>query len=515
MTLLVCFGGASGLGSGDTCPEAVEQGGDSGWSGGRRRGRYGRYGRCGGEGPGRGQQAAGQDEECGQAAARGVEEVDLRALTEAVGEPADDEVAEEAGGRGEEGVLAGTGEAGARTFLVGLGHADAVVDDCEAVRGVLRVVPAVHLDPFGRRREGQPVLQEFGKEVGDIRDGVSAYPNRLHCRDQDPPVLLHLGDGGLDDFQSVCGLRRGPRRVLPRQDQQAFGVSPHAGGEVVEFEEFSERVRVQFLPFQAGDEAELTTYEILVAAAEVGERLGGVAAQARLLGGQVEGGVFHLAQGFRDFGDLRRTAQWLGLGVVRDMVLRGLLDTGDGRGQPVSCYVVGVLDERTERAGEGTRGEGGEGRDQGGHERSRQEVGGEAQFGVMTEAVGPVPYVVTDRLLDGVQVVHEYGHRVPPGAGVGAECGAVCGGFGPALVGGGAFGVLGGERVLQRGELGWGGDLPEAGEGGDAGGAHLGEGEVLAVVEGAVGEHAVEEAAFEGDGLLGGGQFPQRRQAVP
>lgn len=241
-------GCASGLGAGDPCPETVEQGGDggSGW--------------CGGEGLRGlrrlrgGQQAAGQDEEGGQATARGVEEVDLRSLAEAVREPADDEVAEEAGGGGEEGVLARAGEAGVRAFLVGRRHADAVVHDGEAVRVVLRLVPAVHLDPFGRRREREPVLQEFGEEMGDIGDGVTTYAHRFHGRDQDPRVLLHLRDGGLDDFQAVGGCRRGPGRVLSGQDQQAFGVAPHSGGEVVEFEEFGERVRVEFLPFQAGDE---------------------------------------------------------------------------------------------------------------------------------------------------------------------------------------------------------------------------------------------------------------------
>ncbi|MEJ8669798.1 hypothetical protein WKI71_19295 [Streptomyces sp. MS1.AVA.1] len=145
--------------------------------------------------------------------------------------------------------------------------------------------------------------------MGDIGDGVPAHPHRLHGRDQDPTVLLHLGNGGLDDLQAVGRCCRGPRRILPGKDQQAFGIAPHTGGEVVELEELGEGVRVEFLPFQAGDEAELTTHEVLVAAAEIGERFGGVAAQAGLLGGQMEGGVFHLLQGRGDLRDLRRTAQ--------------------------------------------------------------------------------------------------------------------------------------------------------------------------------------------------------------
>ncbi len=82
------------------------------------------------------------------------------------------------------------------------------------------------------------------------------------------------------------------------------------------------------------------------------------------------------------------------------------------------------------------------------------------------------------------------------------------------LVGGGVFCVIGGEGVLQGRALGRGGDLPETGEGGDACGAHLGEGDVLAAVKPTIGEHAIEEAAFERDGLLGRGQLPQRGQAV-
>ncbi|WP_328877001.1 hypothetical protein [Streptomyces sp. NBC_00299] len=43
-----------------------------------------------------------------------------------------------------------------------------------------------------------------------------------------------------------------------------------------------------------------------------------------------------------------REPEWL------DVVLRGLLDTGDGCGQPVPRHVVGGLGERAERAREGT-----------------------------------------------------------------------------------------------------------------------------------------------------------------
>lgn len=191
-----------------------------------------------------------------------------------------------------------------------------------------------------------------------------------------------------------------------------------------------------------------------------------------------------------------------------------MLDPGDGLGQPAASHVVGCLGERAERAGEGTRGESGESYDEGGHERSRGEVGGEGQLGVVAEPVGPIPYVATDRLLDGVQVIDEYRHRVPPGAGVDVQRGAVGGARRLLLVGSGASGVLGREGVLQGRALGCGGDLPETGLGGDACGAHLAEVEVRLAAEGALGEHAVEEPAFESDGLLDRGQLSQRRKAV-
>ena len=67
------------------------------------------------------------------------------------------------------------------------------------------------------------------------------------------------------------------------------------------------------------------------------------------------------------------------------MVLQGLLDAGDSRGQPVPRHVVGGLGERAQRAGEGTGGESGEARYEGGDERSRDEKGGEYDLGVVAE----------------------------------------------------------------------------------------------------------------------------------
>lgn len=97
--------------------------------------------------------------------------------------------------------------------------------------------------------------------------------------------------------------------MLADEDEQTLGVAPHARGEVVEFEELGEGVGVEFLVLQAGDEAELAPDEALVAAAEVGQGLGGVAAQHGLLGGEADGCALDAAQRGGDLGDLLGAAQ--------------------------------------------------------------------------------------------------------------------------------------------------------------------------------------------------------------
>ncbi len=88
---------------------------------------------------------------------------------------------------------------------------------------------------------------------------------------------------------------------------------------MVEAEQVGEGVGVGFVGFEFGDEVELAAQQVLVAAAEVDERVGDVAAQHRLFDGQVQRGVLDGVEGFGDVGDFVA-------GVDRDGVDLGDLD---------------------------------------------------------------------------------------------------------------------------------------------------------------------------------------------
>ena len=78
-----------------------------------------------------------------------------------------------------------------------------------------------------------------------------------------------------------------PGRLDAGQHQQRLGVAAHAGGEVVEPEQAGQHVGVGLVGLELGDEVELAAEQVLVAAAQVDEAVGDVAAQHGLLDGQV------------------------------------------------------------------------------------------------------------------------------------------------------------------------------------------------------------------------------------
>ncbi len=61
----------------------------------------------------------------------------------------------------------------------------------------------------------------------------------------------------------IWGLRSSTRTAL--------GVAAHAGRGVVEFEELGQRLGVELLLFEGGDEGQLRAHESLAAAAEAGQ----------------------------------------------------------------------------------------------------------------------------------------------------------------------------------------------------------------------------------------------------
>ena len=83
-----------------------------------------------------------------------------------------------------------------------------------------------------------------------------------------------------------AGVVHWPRALRPGQDEQAGGVAPHPGREVVELEEVRQPVGSISSFSSVGDEAELLADQVLVAPAEVRQRLERRAPLHRLLDGE-------------------------------------------------------------------------------------------------------------------------------------------------------------------------------------------------------------------------------------
>lgn len=163
---------------------------------------------------------------------------------------------------------------------------------------------AEHLHRGVRGREHRGVLQEFRDEVGEVGDGGAAHAEAGQSAHLDPLVVLDLGDGGADHVHELDGLAPLTGGGGAGQDDEAFGVLAHTGGEVVEPEEVRELVGVLRAPLHRVEEGELTVEQDLVAAGEVDEHLGDAAAQLRLLDGGLDGGALEGVEGLADLADL-------------------------------------------------------------------------------------------------------------------------------------------------------------------------------------------------------------------
>ena len=144
---------------------------------------------------------------------------------------------------------------------------------------------------------------------------------------------------------------------MPARTRRRLGVAAHAGGEVVEAEEVGEGVGVGFVGFEFGDEVELAAEQVLVAAAEVDEAVGDVAAEDGLFDGEVEGGVLHGVEGVGDVGDFVAGVDRDGVdGGHGDVVAEGgFEDVEHGVGQAVLGHVLGLTGQRPQRLGDRPR----------------------------------------------------------------------------------------------------------------------------------------------------------------
>ena len=184
-------------------------------------------------------------------------------------------------------------------------------------------------------------------------------------------VVLDFAEGGADDVGEADGGGPFAGWFDAGEDEEALGVAAHAGGEVVEAEEVGEGVGVGFVGFEFGDEVELAAEEVLVAAAEVDEAVGDVAAEDGLFDGEVEGGVLDGVEGVGDVGDFVAGVDADGFdGGHGDVVAEGgFEDVEDGVGEAVLGHLLGLAGQGPQRLGDRPRHQPRQrrGQDEGGH----------------------------------------------------------------------------------------------------------------------------------------------------
>ena len=171
---------------------------------------------------------------------------------------------------------------GMRHLLVGDAHA--VVGDVEqhAAAGQ-RLAGHVHLGVLGGER-GR-VLHDLRDQVHRVVDGLADHDDPGLDVEDDPLVLLDLGDGGAQHVDERNRLAPPPGHLVARQDQQVLGVAAHAGGKVVEPEQAAQPAGVLLALLQRVDQRELALDQGLAAPGQVDEHGVQVAAQHGLVGG--------------------------------------------------------------------------------------------------------------------------------------------------------------------------------------------------------------------------------------
>ncbi|CAM3984291.1 hypothetical protein STAL104432_31345 [Streptomyces albus] len=119
--------------------------------------------------------------------------------------------------------------------------------------------------------EHRGVLDQFGQQMDDVRDGVPAH-GALDGRDElDPGILLDLRDGGPQHLGEVDGTVPTAVRRGAAEDGEVLGVAADPGGEMVDGEDPFEQVGVVDVVLQLVDEPDLAVREGLEPAREVTE----------------------------------------------------------------------------------------------------------------------------------------------------------------------------------------------------------------------------------------------------
>jgi len=198
-----------------------------------------------------------------------------------------------------------------RMQLVGLDAQAPIIDlDGEAVGDP----PGPDLDPGAGGRGQRRVLDQLGQQVDHVRRGQAGHRVLGPGENGDPLVVLDLRHCSPDDVGDRHRLAPGAPRRRASKDDQALGVTPHPGGEVIKRKQVRQGRRVGGLLFQRVDQAQLTLQQRLVPPGQADEDLPDAVAQPRLAGRGGRSRVLQAGDGGLRTGDLGR----LGAQLQRD-----------------------------------------------------------------------------------------------------------------------------------------------------------------------------------------------------
>ncbi len=192
-----------------------------------------------------------------------------------------------------------------------------------------------------RRGVDGGVLDQLGDHVDDVAHRGPGQPGVARGDDTDPRVVLHLGHGRPDDVHERDRVPPAARGRLAGQDDQALGMPPHPGGQVVDAEQVREFLRILGPALHPVQQRELPVQQRLAAPGQVPEHLADALAEPGLAHGRLHRGPLHLGEGVPHLADL----PGLDRDVVQRVVVHAHVHAGgellDHPGQPVVGQVQG------------------------------------------------------------------------------------------------------------------------------------------------------------------------------
>ncbi len=236
-----------------------------------------------------------------------------------------------------------------RHLLVGDAHA-AVGDVEEHTAAGQRLAGNVHLAVF--RGERRRVLDDLGHQVHDVVDGLADDDDARLDVEDNPLVLLDLGDRRAQHVDQRNRLAPPPVHLVAREDQQVLGVTAHAGGQVVQAEQAGQTARVLLALLQRVDQRQLPLDQRLAAPGQVDEHGVQVAAQHGLVGREPDRLEVNLIEGAGDFTDLVGGGDPDRLDIDALVGAFALAEPTHHLRQPVAGHVERVGTELTQRAGQ-------------------------------------------------------------------------------------------------------------------------------------------------------------------